>query len=82
LPPEPQAAAAGAAGAAAAPAKAVDPAQDEHGGAPDEQRKAAVDKDNLLIEALHSRINALQADVVNIDDPVQQGKPARTLAKR
>ena len=43
--------------------------------------KAAVEKDNLLIDALQSRINALQADVVNIDDPVQQGKARENLGK-
>ncbi len=43
--------------------------------------RLAVDRDNLLIEALQSRINALQADVVNIDDPVQQGKARQNLGK-
>ena len=81
-PPEPQAAAAGATGAAGEPAKAVDPAQDEQWWrARMNNARLAVDKDNLLIEALQSRINALQADVVNIDDPVQQGKARQNLGK-
>lgn len=81
-PPEPPAAAAGAADAAGAPAKAVDPAQDEQWWrARMNNARLAVDRDNLLIEALQSRINALQADVVNIDDPVQQGKARQNLGK-
>jgi len=81
-PPEPQAAGAGATGAAGAPAQAVDPAQDEQWWrARMNNAKLAVDKDNLLIDALQSRINALQADVVNIDDPVQQGKARQNLGK-
>jgi len=81
-PPEPPAATAGAAGTAASPAKAVDPAQDEQWWrARMNNARLAVDKDNLLIEALQSRINALQADVVNIDDPVQQGKARQSLGK-
>jgi hypothetical protein len=80
-PPEPAAAATGAAGAAA-PAKASGPAQDEQWWrARMNNARLAVDKDNLLIEALQSRINALQADVVNIDDPVQQGKARQNLGK-
>lgn len=42
---------------------------------------AAVERDNLLMEALQSRINALQADVVNIDDPVQQNRARQALAR-
>jgi hypothetical protein len=81
-PPEPQAAVAGAAGSPASPAKAVDPAQDEQWWrARMNNARLAVDKDNLLIDALQSRINALQADVVNIDDPVQQGKARQNLGK-
>jgi hypothetical protein len=81
-PPEEQAAAAGATGAAGAPAKAVDPGQDEQWWrARMNNARLAVDRDNLLIDALQSRINALQADVVNIDDPVQQGKARQNLGK-
>ena len=81
-PPEPPTAAAGAAGAAGPPAKTVDPAQDEQWWrARMNNARLAVDRDHLLIEALQSRINALQADVVNIDDPVQQGKARQNLGK-
>jgi hypothetical protein len=81
-PPEPQPAVAGAAGSPAAAAKAADPAQDEQWWrARMNNARLAVDKDNLLIDALQSRINALQADVVNIDDPVQQGKARQNLGK-
>ena len=83
---EPPAAAAGAPAGAEAQAKAGDQAKDP---AKDEQwwrarmnnAKAAIERDNLLIDALQSRINALQADVVNIDDPVQQGKARQNLGK-
>lgn len=81
-PPEPPVAAAGAAGSPGSPAKATDPAQDEQWWrARMNNARLAVDKDHLLIEALQSRINALQADVVNIDDPVQQGKARQNLGK-
>ena len=81
-PPEPPPAAAGVAGPGGAPAKAADPAQDEQWWrARMNNARLAIDKDNLLIDALQSRINALQADVVNIDDPVQQGKARQNLGK-
>jgi hypothetical protein len=80
--PDPPAAGAGAAAGAASAAKTTGPVQDEKWWR-DRMNNArmAVDKDNLLIDALQSRINALQADVVNIDDPVQQGKARQNLGK-
>lgn len=33
-----------------------------------------LERDQILADALQSRINALQADVVNVDDPVYQAK--------
>ena len=44
------------------------------------EARAMVDKDDLLIESLQSRINALQADSVNIDDPLQQNKARQQLS--
>lgn len=44
------------------------------------EARAAVEKDELLIDSLQSRINALQADVVNIDDPLQQNKARQQLS--
>ena len=81
---EPPAAAAGAAGGADARAgePAKEPAKDEQWWrARMNSAKAAIEKDNVMIDALQSRINALQADVVNIDDPVQQGKARQNLGK-
>jgi hypothetical protein len=72
----------GAEGQAKAGEQAKDPAKDEQWWrARMNNAKAAIERDNLLIDALQSRINALQADVVNIDDPVQQGKARQNLGK-
>ena len=83
LPAEPPPAAAGAAGQAAGqPAAPKEPARDEQWWRTRmNNARAAVDKDNLLMEALQSRINALQADVVNIDDPLQQNKARADLGR-
>jgi len=84
MPPPPEAAppAAGAPGSPTQPAQPADPGHDEQWWrARANNSRLAVDKDNLLIDALQSRINALQADVVNIDDPVQQGKARQNLGK-
>ena len=45
------------------------------------QAKATLDRDSGLVEAMQSRINSLQNDVVNRDDPAQQGAMRQTLAK-
>ena len=84
-----------AAGAAAVdPATAGAPpatsdAQASKPGAPDEKAwrariadaRSALDRDQGLIEALQSRINSLQTDIVNRDDPAQQAALRQTLAK-
>jgi hypothetical protein len=43
--------------------------------------RAALDRDAGLVEAMQSRINSLQADVVNRDDPAQQATMRQLLAK-
>lgn len=43
--------------------------------------RTAVERGQVMADALQSRINALQADVVNIDDPVQQAKARQELGK-
>lgn len=43
--------------------------------------KAALERDQVLADALQSRINALQADVVNIDDPAQQALARQNLGR-
>jgi hypothetical protein len=45
------------------------------------QARAAVDRDQGLVEAMQSRINSLQNDVINRDDPAQQAALRQTLAK-
>ncbi len=43
--------------------------------------RAALEKDQLAAEALQSRINALQADAVNLDDPIRQTKARMDLVR-
>ena len=43
--------------------------------------RTAIERGQTMAEALQSRINALQADVVNIDDPAQQAKARNDLGK-
>jgi hypothetical protein len=43
--------------------------------------RAALERDTVLSDAVQSRINALQADVVNIDDPAQQAVARQNLAR-
>jgi hypothetical protein len=45
------------------------------------QARSTLDRDQGLVEAMQSRINSLQNDVVNRDDPAQQGAMRQTLAK-
>jgi hypothetical protein len=45
------------------------------------EARAAMDRDQGLVEAMQSRINSLQNDIVNRDDPAQQGALRQTLAK-
>jgi hypothetical protein len=45
------------------------------------QARNTLDRDQGLVEAMQSRINSLQNDVVNRDDPAQQGAMRQTLAK-
>lgn len=43
--------------------------------------RTAIERGQLMADALQSRINALQTDVVNRDDPVQQAKLRTDLGK-
>ncbi len=43
--------------------------------------RAALDRDSGLVEAMQSRINSLQNDVINRDDPAQQASMRQLLAK-
>jgi hypothetical protein len=43
--------------------------------------RAAIERDQLLAEAMQSRINALQTDIVNRDDPFQQAALRGQLQK-
>jgi len=43
--------------------------------------KQKLSKDQFMAEAIQSRINGLQRDVVNIDDPLQQNKARQDLGK-
>jgi hypothetical protein len=43
--------------------------------------RKALDRDLMLTDALQSRINALQRDVVNRDDPAQQAKLRQELQR-
>ncbi len=45
------------------------------------QARATLDRDQGLVDAMQSRINSLQNDVINRDDPAQQGALRQTLAK-
>lgn len=73
--------------AAAAPtseaqAQAQSPALDEKAWrARMTQARATLDRDQGLVDAMQSRINSLQNDVINRDDPAQQGALRQTLAK-
>lgn len=43
--------------------------------------RSAIEHGQLMAEALQSRISALQADAVNLDDPVRQAKARTDLGK-
>jgi len=43
--------------------------------------RLALERDQVLADALQSRINALQTDVVNIDDPAQQALARQNLGR-
>ncbi len=43
--------------------------------------RAALDRDSGLVEAMQARINSLQNDVINRDDPAQQASMRQLLAK-
>jgi hypothetical protein len=45
------------------------------------QARSTLDRDQGLVDAMQSRINSLQNDVINRDDPAQQGALRQTLAK-
>jgi hypothetical protein len=45
------------------------------------QARATLDRDQGLVDAMQSRINSLQNDVINRDDPAQQGAMRQTLGK-
>ena len=45
------------------------------------QARSTLDRDQGMVEAMQSRVNSLQNDVVNRDDPAQQGAMRQTLAK-
>jgi t-SNARE complex subunit (syntaxin) len=36
--------------------------------------RGALERDELLVEGMQSRVNALQTDVINRDDPAQQAQ--------
>jgi hypothetical protein len=71
--------------AAAPPAEPAKPAKDER----DEKwwrarmaaARGAIERGQVMADALQSRINALQRDVVNMDDPAQQAKLRTDLGK-
>ncbi len=44
------------------------------------EARTALARDQVLVEAMQSRINALQADVINRDDPAQQAALRQALA--
>ena len=41
----------------------------------------ALERDEVLADAMQSRINGLQTDIVNRDDPAQQGQLRQQLAR-
>lgn len=43
--------------------------------------RATLERNEVLADAMQSRINALQTDVVNIDDPAQQALARQNLGK-
>jgi len=43
--------------------------------------RSTLERNRLLADAMQSRINALQADVVNIDDPAQQALARQNLGR-
>jgi hypothetical protein len=45
------------------------------------EARANLDRDQGLVEAMQSRVNSLQNDVINRDDPAQQAALRQTLAK-
>ena len=82
LPPGESGGAAGATAAQAQGTSAQNAARDEDWWrARMDKARIAVEKDEVLLEALQSRINALQADVVNIDDPLQQNLARLNLGR-
>jgi hypothetical protein len=77
-PSQPAAPAAGQPAAAAAPASGSPAVEHKNDEAWWRQRigdaRTTLDKDQTSLSALQGRINVLQRDVVNVDNPVQQGK--------
>jgi hypothetical protein len=67
----------------AAAAKAAPVAMNDEKAWRDRMRSArdALDRDEVLADAMHSRINGLQTDIVNRDDPAQQGQLRQLLAR-
>lgn len=45
------------------------------------QARSTLERNQGFLEAMQSRVNSLQNDVVNRDDPAQQGAMRQTLAK-
>lgn len=45
------------------------------------QARSTMERNQGFLEAMQSRVNSLQNDVVNRDDPAQQGAMRQTLAK-
>lgn len=69
-------------GAPAAPSPASEPKRDEKWWrARIAAARAAFERDEVLTDAMQSRINALQTDVVNRDDPAQQALLRQQLGK-
>jgi hypothetical protein len=67
---------------AAAPPKPADPPREEAWWrAKMGDARTAVDRGQMAAEALKSRINALQSDSVNIDDPIKQARARQDLGR-
>jgi len=80
-PPPAVAAGAAAAAPAAAPPAASQRRDEKYWRDRITEARAALDQDQVLAEAMQSRINALQTDVVNRDDPAQQAQLRQQLAR-
>jgi hypothetical protein len=67
--------------AEAAPPKAEAPRDEKWWRDKMNELRSALDKDQFAAEALQTRINVLQADAVNLDDPIKQTKARMDLVR-